>query len=453
MTKLPSLMAIRVSLKILACVSFILVTGAVLPSAADPLASDGSALEFAAIPPSANTPDRLDLLGEREDGGTGSSAEALREAPGPAEEAVAPTIADPWVDAFAGSRLGAVAAVSVGPPYPIVLNPQVRAFLDRFTGNRREVVELWWNRSGRYLDMIRGVLRRHQLPEDLAFMAMIESGFDPLAVSRAGAKGLWQFMAATARRYGLRVDQWVDERLDPEKATVAAAAYLRDLHAMFGSWTLAQAAYNAGEVKVSRAIRATGSTDFWMLIRTNLLRRETKEFVPQIHAATLIGRNPDRYGFDAVTPVTPVMPVVETVAVPPGTDLRRLSVSAGISHETLRLLNPVLVRGVTPPGARYDLRVPEGSTEMVAAGLAPRPRPVVVDRQASPTRAAAQGTGSEVHVVRPRDTVTSIARRYGVTVGDVLRWNSLEKQDRIRPGDRLRVAGALPASERHTTTR
>ena len=150
--------------------------------------------------------------------------------------------------------------------------------------------------------MIRETLKRHGLPEDLAFTAMIESGFNPVATSRAGARGLWQFMAATAKRYGLRVDQWVDERLDPEKSTVAAAAYLRDLYNLFGSWFLAQAAYNAGEGAIARAIRATGSNDFWALARTGFLHRETKEFVPQIVAAAQIGREPHRFGFEPVQP-------------------------------------------------------------------------------------------------------------------------------------------------------
>src|SRR5712691_13453236 len=181
--------------------------------------------------------------------------------------------------------------------------------------------------------MIQSVLRSKGLPEDLMFTAMIESGFNPVAVSRAGAKGLWQFMAGTARRYGLRVDQWVDERLDPEKSTLAAAAYLRDLYAQFGSWSLAQAAYNAGEVTVLRAIRSVGTTDFWALARTGFLRPETKEFVPQIHAATVIGQDPARYGFD----VSGHLPSdVEFVSIPPATNLTTIAIAAAVSTETLR---------------------------------------------------------------------------------------------------------------------
>lgn len=339
---------------------------------------------------------------------------------------------DPWAEAVVEARQAAPAPRAHLSPYPLVMNDQVRFFFDRFTGERREVVDLWLSRAGRYLGMIRDVLRRNGLPEDLAFTAMIESGFNPLAVSHAGAKGLWQFMAATARRYGLRVDQWVDERLDPEKATGAAAAYFRDLHAIFGSWTLAQAAYNAGEMKVIKALRVTGSKDFWPLTRTSLLRRETKDFVPQIQAAVMIGRDPARYGFDVTDPEPPA---VAHVAVPPVTDLRRLASAAGMASDTLRTLNPVLVKGVTPPGGTWDLKIPAEHRTAVMTALAPAPRTMVA-RESRATRAAGDG---HVHVVRPRETVTSIAKRYGVTIGDLMRMNSLGKQAAIRAGDRLRI--------------
>ncbi|HET7343268.1 MAG TPA: lytic transglycosylase domain-containing protein, partial [Methylomirabilota bacterium] len=296
-----------------------------------------------------------------------------------------PAGVDPWADAFAESARVASVPAAPRPVYPVTLNAQVKFFLDRFTGDRRDVVNLWVGRAGRYLTMIRDVLKRRGLPEELAYTAMIESGFNPLAVSRVGAKGMWQFMAQTARLYGLRVDSWIDERLDPEKSTIAAASYLRDLYNLFGSWALAQAAYNAGEVKVSRAIRATGSSDFWALARSKYLKRETKEFVPQIHAATLIGEDPSHYGFEFTQTEAPA---VEVVTVPASTDLRRLAARSGITVETLRALNPVLVRPITPPGASWPLVVPAGTRPGVLAALAPPAKPRRALASASPRTAA-----------------------------------------------------------------
>ena len=349
---------------------------------------------------------------------------------------------DPWAYAFAeSSRLQARSVrFAKVPTYSVAMNSQVKYFVDRFTTSRRDVVGLWVRRSGQYLGMIFHVFRAKGLPEDLAFTAMIESGFNPVAVSRVGAKGLWQFMAPTARLYGLRVDRWVDERLDPEKSTVAAAGYLNDLYVRYGSWELAQAAYNAGEVKVDRAIRGTGSTDFWDLSRSKYLRRETKDFVPAIQAAMVIGRDPSQYGFDP-SPMSP--PDVERVTVPASTDLGKLAASSGIPLQTLRSLNPVLIRGISPPGRTWEVRVPGGTREAVMAALTPAPRAKVVVASASSRRAPAVG----VHVVRVRDTVSSIAKLYGVSTSDVVRWNNLENGDAIRPGDRLRVTSLRPTVE------
>ena len=425
--------------------SILLGPGVITPGAAEPLspaspdraepdafAPDGADPGPAAIPP------RGALwvpLGEPDVTGTGSGARDE-------DFAAATSTDDGWAEAYGdGSRVSYAAIM--GPAYPVMLNAQVQFHLDRFTGSSREVVTLWVHRSSRYLAMIREVLRTRGLPEDLAFTAMIESGFKPDAVSRVGAKGMWQFMAGTARRYGLRVDRWVDERLDPEKSTIAAASYLNDLYRQFGSWALAQAAYNAGEVKVTRAIQKTGSRDFWTLAQSRHLRRETKEFVPQIHAATVIGRDPDRYGFD-FDEVDPV--AFDTLTVPPATDLRRLATSAGLAPGEVRALNPTLVRGVTPPGGPWTLRLPAGERERVAAALVPRRAPGMAgNKHIEVSHAAATG---DVHVVRPRDTVSAIARQYGVSVGDVMRWNRLDSLDRIRPGDRLRVAGVRSAADR-----
>ena len=262
-------------------------------------------------------------------------------------------------------------------------NERVRYFLDQFqTGDRHAVVERWLTRSGRYLPMILEVFKQKGLPEELAFTAMIESGFDPVAVSRAGAKGLWQFMAPTARGYGLRVDRWLDERLDPEKSTVAAANYLRDLHTVFGSWALAQAAYNAGEMTVQRAIRGAGTRDFWALIRSRVLRDETKDYVPQIHAATLIGQEPERYGF-AVTPEQPLH--YEQIAVPKATTLRRIAALARIPLKDLERLNSALRQKQTPPERSYQLKVPLGSARALRAGLQ---REATAHKVAASSRAA-----------------------------------------------------------------
>src|SRR6266581_604021 len=244
------------------------------------------------------------------------------------------------------------------PRVPVRDNAEVQRFLEHFqTGYRRAVVERWIERSGRYAGMIQGVLRAKGLPEDLMFAAMIESGFNPVAVSRAGAKGLWQFMAPTARRYGLRVDRWVDERLDPEKSTVAAARYLSDLHALFGSWELAKAGYNAGEMKVLRAMKALGTKNFWELTRGRVLRDETKNFVPAIQAATLIGREPERYGFTA-SQTEPL--AYEVAPVPSGFALSHVAAVAGVDTDVLCELNPELSLRRTPPGRSYLLKFPVG---------------------------------------------------------------------------------------------
>lgn len=318
------------------------------------------------------------------------------------------------------------------PAYRVRVNEHVRFFLERFqTGYRRAVIESWLARSGRYLPMILDVFQQKGLPEDLVFTAMIESGFDPVAVSHAGAKGLWQFMAPTARLYGLRVDRWLDERLDPEKSTVAAANYLRDLYAVFGSWDLAQAAYNAGEVRVQRAIERTGSRDFWVLHRSPVLLEETKNFVPAIHAATLIGRQPELYGF-SVVPEEPLR--YEQVPVPKGSRLARLAALSGVALKELESLNPELRQKQAPPDAAYELKVPQGTAGSVQAAI---------DLDARPRKLAAAPRAG-VHVVQAGDTLRAIARRYGVTATQLARWNGLERPDRIFPGDLLRVA--LPAT-------
>ena len=324
------------------------------------------------------------------------------------------------------------------PTFPIPDNAKVRHYLERFqTGYRRAIVERWIERSGRYAEMIKGVLRDKGLPEDLMFTAMIESGFNPIAVSRAGAKGLWQFMAPTARRYGLRVDRWVDERLDPEKSTVAAARYFSDLHALFGSWELAKAGYNAGEMKVLRAMKALGTSDFWELTRGRVLHEETKNFVPAIQAATLIGREPERYGFTA-SQTEPL--AYEAVPVPSGLALSRAAALAGVGVGVLYELNPELRTKQTPPGGPYLLKFPVGASERFAETQG-RQR----EQRLTAAGRGRQAAKPEIHVVQPKETVGTIAKRYGISAAALTRWNELDEGARIRPGDRLRIASAASA--------
>ena len=322
----------------------------------------------------------------------------------------------------------AAARPAPAPAYRVQLNEHVRFFLDRFqTGYRRAIIESRLARSGRYLPMIVDIFKEKGLPEELVFTAMIESGFNPVAVSRAGAKGLWQFMAPTARLYGLRVDRWLDERLDPEKSTVAAANYLRDLYTVFGSWDLAQAAYNAGEVRVQQAIQGTGTRDFWVLHRRSPhLLPETKNFIPAIHAATLIGRQPEQYGF-TVVPEEPVR--YDLVTVPKGTRLLRLAGLSGVALADLEQLNPELWQKQTPPDAPYELKIPLGTAGAMQAA---------VEMDTAPRRIA-PAPRAGVHVVQAGDTVWRIARQYGVSTAQLARWNGLERPDRIFPGERLRI--------------
>jgi soluble lytic murein transglycosylase-like protein len=318
--------------------------------------------------------------------------------------------ARPVESSSASARPSKPAGVVAGS-YQIQQNDTVQRFLDQFqTGYRRAVVERWLTRSGRFLPMILEVFRQKGLPEELVFTAMIESGFDPVAVSRAGAKGLWQFMAPTARQYGLRVDRWLDERLDPEKSTVAAANYLKDLYTTFGSWDLTQAAYNAGEMKVIRAIKGTGTRDFWSLTNSRLLRDETKNYVPAIHAVTIISQEPEQYGF-AVTPDEPLS--YERITVPKGTSLKHVATLSGISFDELVRLNSELRMKQTPPDSPYHLKVPLGSGPALQAGLE---REVETRKAAAAARlaerppkkkgqlAAQKAAAVKPHASRPRDT-------------------------------------------------
>jgi membrane-bound lytic murein transglycosylase D len=312
---------------------------------------------------------------------------------------------------FEDPRADAVVALPLAPataPYPVVINAQVEALMDYFSARERERFGMWISRSGRYLTMIRRVFRERGLPEELAYTAMIESGFSPRAVSRVGAKGMWQFMEATGRRYGLKVDRWVDERFDPLKATVAAAQYLGDLYGMFGHWFLAQAAYNAGEARVARAIQRAKTSDFWALTQTRHLPNETKRFVPQILAATVINRAPSRYGFDVVME-RPLE--YEEVTIKRALDFETIAGLAEVTVDDLRELNPALRGGITPPFGSYLLRVPVGSAARLEAALQNAP--------------AGKLVSWGLHRIGKQETLVGIARLYRITPERLAEINGL----------------------------
>src|SRR5438067_5939884 len=311
---------------------------------------------------------------------------------------------------------------------PVELNDAVVAYIRFFQTDAREHFSKWLSRSTRYIPMMRKVLEREGLPLDTVYLAMIESGFSAYAYSFAKAAGPWQFVVGTSRRYGLLTDFWVDERRDPYKSTIAASKYLKELKARFhGDWYLAWAGYNAGEGKISRAIRKEKTTDFWrMMGRGRTLRAETKHYVPKLIAAALIAKHPERFGFhvDYDQPRD-----FEEVRVPDATDLHVVAKAAGITFEELRDLNPELRRFCTPPGG-YTLRLPPGKRE---AFLAEYEKLDANDR-----------LSFTEHRVEKGEPLGKIARAYGVSEAAILRTNGIRTYRQIKPGRMLVIpmAGA-----------
>jgi membrane-bound lytic murein transglycosylase D len=328
---------------------------------------------------------------------------------------------------------------------PVVWNESVARFVNLFEHKQQDRMALYLKRSGRYEGMIRGKLRERGMPEDLLYLSMIESGFNPTARSHAQAVGLWQFIADTGRRYGLRVDSYVDERRDPEKSTDAALRYLQDLHDMFGSWNLAAAAYNSGEGRVARIMREeTGSTrgtdaDFWRI--RSRLPAETREYIPLMFAAALIGKEPAKYGLDGVERWLPV--TSESVEVQGGTQLAVVARAVGVESEVIEKLNPHLVRGVTPPGdTPYLVRIPEGRSERFAASfeaVRSEMRLAVAAPAPAARTAAARTAAARQHRVRSGESLSVIARRHGTTVPALQRANDMGRRTNIRAGQVLRI--------------
>jgi len=263
---------------------------------------------------------------------------------------------------------------------PGSVNERVDRWMERYTTDQRPAFERYLEREGLYSGMIKEGLRARGMPEDLMYLAAIESGFTPNAISRVSAMGMWQFMGPTAQQFGLRIDEWVDERRDPVRATEAALDYLQALHGRFGSWYLAAAAYNAGPTRVSRVLRAHAGDQtvdeelYWEIIEH--LPRETRVYVPKMLALAVLGSAAEEYGFE-VERSEPVE--YDRVWVPAGTTLRWVARSVEASADEIRDLNPHLIRGVTPPDGLFPVRVPPGTSTMLVASQRPRWRTVAVD--------------------------------------------------------------------------
>jgi membrane-bound lytic murein transglycosylase D len=303
---------------------------------------------------------------------------------------------------------------------PIDLNNKVMAWIHTFTTERRNYIQDTLCRATRYLPMVKQVFAEEGIPEDIAYLAIIESGFKNTARSRARAVGMWQFIRSTARLYGLNGNAWVEERRDPMKATRAAARYLKALYEREGDWYLALLGYNAGPLTTDRASQALGTRNFWDMARSRYLRNETKNYVPEFCAAILIGKNPERYGFH-VEQMKPY--AFETVDVEKQTSLSVLARHANTSVEELKELNPELLRATTPP-KRYVLRVPPGTSQTVARAMAKIP--------------SGQRLDFRTYRVRKGDTITRVAARFKVSPEDLLLTNGLSAEQ-FRAGKTLRV--------------
>jgi membrane-bound lytic murein transglycosylase D len=309
-------------------------------------------------------------------------------------------------------------------------NPRVQKWIDYYTGRGRGLFETWLSRSGLYMEWMKTILRGEGLPTDLVHLVFVESGFNPQALSRSHAVGPWQFIRGTAKIFGLQVNSWIDERRDPERATQAAAHYLKHLYSVFDSWPLALASYNAGEGTVVRAIARQGTNDFWQLS----LPRETRDYVPKFLACLSIARNPQQYGFDDVPRQDPL--AFETVRIPGPVDLNAVAAACNASQEDLRKLNPAFLRYAAPsdPSGMVTIRVPQGTADSLVTKLGD-----------GTINLPAVSTPADPAFVRYRvkrgETLAQIAFKNGITVGELARANHLSTKSHVHKGQMLRVPG------------
>ena len=318
---------------------------------------------------------------------------------------------------------------------PLVMNDQIASFISYFSSHGKGQLANGMARSGRYREMISRVLKEQGVPQDLIYLAQAESGFHSLALSRAGARGMWQFMGSRAADYGLRRNWWVDDRQDPEKSTRAAARHLKDLYNQFGDWYLAMAAYNSGPGTVQHAVQRTGYADFWELYKRGVLPGETRNYVPIIIAITIMSKNPAQYGLDSVQLDPPLASDPVTISYP--VDLRLVAECVDSSVDQLQELNPSLLRMTTPKDQSFVLHVPAGSKEKFEQEIASIPMEKRVLWR--------------FHRVQPGDTLQTIARKYHVSSEAIAEANALP-DDEVRAEAKLIIPVATGRTTKESAT-
>jgi len=345
--------------------------------------------------------------------------------PAPIEEIADMTLpaGDPSLAAKAEREL-----IAVPHDLPLTVNDSVLQYLSFFTTTRgRAIVSRGLDREGRYNDMIRRVLKQEGVPQDLIYLAQAESAFQPDAVSHAGARGIWQFMPFRGEEYDLSRSYYVDDRSDPEKATRAAARHLRDLYSMFGDWYLVMAAYNSGPLSVAKAIQRTGYADFWELQKRRVLPKQTQNYVPIILALALVAKQPQLYGVE-VDPEKP--PQVDTVSLNRPIDLHLVADAANADIDDLHLLNPELLRSVTPNEPSFQLKLPAGTAKSFEENIQQVPED--------------KWTSWRLHSTTDGETLADVARHYRVTVSSIEAANHLEPHATVPTGFLLDVPTAPP---------
>ncbi len=373
------------------------------------------------------------------DGVNGLEVQALQEGDGFAQQKSEPAPIDEANEVTypVDPNLKAKAEAEVAATHsdlPLMMTDPVAGYISYFSSRGRPTLEHALARSGRYQEMIQRVLREEGVPQELIYLAQAESGFHPLALSRAGARGMWQFMASRAKGYGLERDWWVDERQDPEKSTRAAAHHLKDLYNEFGDWYLAMAAYNSGPGTVQNAVKRTGYADYWELYKRNVLPKETRNYVPIILAVTIMAKNPQQYGLETVVTDKPVP--YDTVKIDYPVDLRLVAECVDVSASDLQDLNPSLLRLTTPKDREFELHLPAGTKDRYLTAITAIPPDMRV--------------WWRYHKVAPGDTLASVASAFHTSRQAIVQANNLDGDNELKAESELIIPvapGKHPSDE------